>query len=123
MLNACNQETEFETVIVSSSDSIQIRVLTDTGSIGDLAPTFEFKNLISKAGYEIHGNNKCSKLISEFVANIENERVLFKIPETSLNESELVNFHLKGTASSGESFCINLSKEFTYIKIYSKLYF
>ena len=116
MLNACNQETEFETVIVSSSDSILIRVLTDTGSIGDLAPTFEFKNLISKAGYEIHGNNKCSKLISEFVANIENERVLFKIPETSLNESELVNFHLKGTASSGEIFCINLRKEFTYIK-------
>jgi len=75
-LYSCNQETEFETVIVSSSDSIQIGMATDTGSIGDLAPTFEFKNLISGSAYEVHGNSSCTNLISEFSANIENDRAI-----------------------------------------------
>ena len=85
IISACNQETEFETVIVSSSDSIQIGISTDTGSIGDLAPTFEFKNLISGGTYEIHGDSTCTKLISSFNANIENDRVVFKVPENSFN--------------------------------------
>jgi len=115
-LSACNQETEFETVVVSSSDSIQIGTSTDTGSIGDLAPTFEFKNLISGSNYEIHGNNSCASFISSFDANVKNDRVQFKIPEVSLKEAEEISFHLKGSATNGEAFCISLNKKFTYIK-------
>ena len=114
--SSCNQETEFETVIVSSSDSIQVGVSTDTGSIGDLAPSFEFKNLIAGANYEIHGDSTCSSLVSSFSANVEDDRVIFKIPEASLIESKKINFHLKGKATGGETFCINLNKEFTFIK-------